>query len=320
MLKKNCRFDSCKNESMSCSALEKAAEDCQNAGICVDWRPLTNGICEFKCPGDMEYKECPSANSKFCEGGHEYTDMEKPTAGCFCPDNKLRAGRYKETCVSECTDCRGPHGESKKLGETWEANCYLCTCDNMTRTEKCTPKISPSPPTCKDNEMLVTFNGTGCCNMTVCVERTCEHNGRTYKIGERWSNSSQPCVSYSCEKSGTKMDKKVCAEQQCPEELRVWDENKCCYTCNRNCAPRMSRVNITVGDCKKEVALPVCEGQCGSHFQWNVTAGVLRMEKECQCCQEKMSKEKSITLMCEAGASKMYKYKHIIDCECNVCK
>ncbi|KAI1888567.1 hypothetical protein AGOR_G00186500 [Albula goreensis] len=329
VLMKNCRFDACmsRNESMSCSALETAAEACQDAGFCVEWRHLTNGICGMKCPKDLVYKECPTTNiEKYCQGGREVTETKQTqTAGCYCPDNKLRAGRYKDLCVSECTDCKGPHGEPKKIGETWEADCYICTCDSITRTEKCVPKPSPAPPTCKDNEMLVTFNGTDCCNMAVCVERTCEHNGETHKVGDRWRDPSLPCESYSCEKSGTKVERKVCAEQQCSEELRVWDEDRCCYSCNtgntgeQTCAPRMSRVNITVDGCKAEVEVPVCEGQCESHSRWNI-AEVLSMEKECQCCQQRATKEQDITLKCEGGGSKSHRYKHITECECKVCK
>ncbi|KAG9335901.1 hypothetical protein JZ751_003558, partial [Albula glossodonta] len=263
VLMKNCRFDACmsRNESMSCSALETAAEACQDAGFCVEWRHLTNGICGMKCPKDLVYKECPTTNiEKYCQGGREVTETKQTqTAGCYCPDNKLRAGRYKDTCVLECTDCKGPHGEPKKIGETWEANCYICTCDNITRTEKCVPKPSPAPPTCKDNEMLVTFNGTDCCNMAVC--------GNSGNTGEQ------------------------------------------------TCAPRMSRVNITVDGCKAEVEVPVCEGQCEARSRWNI-AEVLSMEKECQCCQQRATKEQDITLKCEGGGSKSHRYKHITECEC----
>lgn len=56
LIKKNCDFDSCTNHKSACSALEQAAEDCKNAGICIDWRGLTKGACGmllvvfwFKC-------------------------------------------------------------------------------------------------------------------------------------------------------------------------------------------------------------------------------------------------------------------------------
>lgn len=41
--KSNCEFDSCR--SGPCSSLEQAADECKNAGFCVDWRNLTNGRC-----------------------------------------------------------------------------------------------------------------------------------------------------------------------------------------------------------------------------------------------------------------------------------
>lgn len=30
---------------MACSPLEQAVEECKKAGICVNWRTLTNGTC-----------------------------------------------------------------------------------------------------------------------------------------------------------------------------------------------------------------------------------------------------------------------------------
>ncbi|KAJ8381825.1 hypothetical protein SKAU_G00026030 [Synaphobranchus kaupii] len=155
--------------------------------------------------------------------------------------------------------------------------------------------------------------------MAICIEKTCEYRGHTYKVGEQWSDSSQPCALYSCEISGITIEKKVCIEQQCPEETRVCDEHRGCYTCNQTCSPGMHRVNFTIdGNCTKEVELPVCEGQCRSQSRWN--GAELRMDKECQCCQEKTSKEKSITLMCKGGSENTFKYKHIIDCECKLCQ
>lgn len=44
-LERNCRFDSCGRNDMACSPLEQAVEECKKAGICVNWRTLTNGTC-----------------------------------------------------------------------------------------------------------------------------------------------------------------------------------------------------------------------------------------------------------------------------------
>lgn len=41
--KRSCEFDACRNGP--CSSLEQAAEECSNAGFCIDWRNLTNGTC-----------------------------------------------------------------------------------------------------------------------------------------------------------------------------------------------------------------------------------------------------------------------------------
>uniref|UniRef100_A0A8C8JI93 Uncharacterized protein n=1 Tax=Oncorhynchus tshawytscha TaxID=74940 RepID=A0A8C8JI93_ONCTS len=106
-LEKNCRFDSCGRNDMACSPLEQAAEECKRAGICVNWRQLTNWTC----------------------------------------------------------DCKGPLGEHKQLGETWQSNCQVCTCSNQTKTEECQPNPSPPPPPlCSQNSVLV----TGCCGKQTC--------------------------------------------------------------------------------------------------------------------------------------------------------
>lgn len=45
LIKKHCEFDSCTNPESACSSLEQAAKECRNAGICIDWRNLTDGSC-----------------------------------------------------------------------------------------------------------------------------------------------------------------------------------------------------------------------------------------------------------------------------------
>lgn len=45
LIKKHCEFDSCTTPASACSSLEQAAKECRNAGICIDWRSLTNGSC-----------------------------------------------------------------------------------------------------------------------------------------------------------------------------------------------------------------------------------------------------------------------------------
>ncbi|XP_036373536.1 mucin-19-like [Megalops cyprinoides] len=326
---KNCRFDLCvtKNTTYDCSSVAQAADTCRKNGFCVQWTHLTNGTCGITCPEGMVYKECPdnTTNTNYCQGGEPIQGDPTRTLepGCFCPDNKFLAEQDKEYCVSTCTTCRGPAGEPMEPGDTWEASCYQCTCSNVTKSAECKPKPSPPPPTCKENEILVTFNGTDCCHLTTCVEMTCKYKGKTYKVGDRWTDPSQPCESYVCDESGLQKETKVCAEEQCAEELRVWDKDHCCYTCDQTCSPRMTKVNVSVEDCKEEAELPVCMGQCG--YSSRLVQGTLNqedifhMKKECQCCQELTSEERTLTVTCGGNISKSYKYRHITKCECNIC-
>ncbi|KAG7455762.1 hypothetical protein MATL_G00244420 [Megalops atlanticus] len=326
---RNCRLDLCitGNTTYECSALEQAADTCKKNGFCVEWRHLTNGTCGPPCSNGMVYKECPdnTTNTNYCQGGEamQGDPTETLKSGCFCPDNKFRAERHKEYCVSTCTTCRGPAGEPMEPGDTWEAGCYQCTCSNVTKSADCKPKPSPPPPTCKENEFLVTFNGTDCCHLTTCVEMTCKYKGKAYKVGERWTDPSQPCVSYICDKSGLQKEMRACAEEQCAQERRVWDKDHCCYTCDQTCSPRMTKVNVSVDDCKEEAELPVCMGQCG--YSPRLVQGTLnqtdifQMKKECQCCQELTSEERTLTVTCAGNTSKSYKYRHITECKCNIC-
>uniref|UniRef100_A0A673Z713 VWFD domain-containing protein n=1 Tax=Salmo trutta TaxID=8032 RepID=A0A673Z713_SALTR len=196
-LETNCRFDSCGRNDMACSPLEQAVEECKKAGVCVNWRTLTNGTC----------------------------------------------------------DCKGPLGEHKQLGETWQSNCQVCTCSNQTKTEECQPKPPSPPPLCSQNSVLV----TGCCGKQTCVEKTCNYDGRTYKVGDRWTDLALPCESYSCTREGTQTVRRVCPHQNCsevPAALSLFQSN--------TCATRVSSVNITVDNCTATLQLPMCQGQCGT--------------------------------------------------------
>lgn len=89
-------------------------------------------------------------------------------------------------------------------------------------------------------------------------------------MGDRWTDPSRPCESFSCSQTGMEVEKTVCPLQTCAEvrmtkltsvsqsdtncsevfpflilfsiklmyyvfvrmqDLRVWDEHHCCYSC-----------------------------------------------------------------------------------------
>uniref|UniRef100_A0A7N8XZ23 Mucin-19-like n=1 Tax=Mastacembelus armatus TaxID=205130 RepID=A0A7N8XZ23_9TELE len=257
--KRNCEFDSCRSTSSPCSALEQAAEECKNVGICIDWRRLTNGSCDVPCPKGLVYKECHDKLDDFCNGGVLYpgASLEHNRTGCFCPSGQFRAGNHSSTCVSDCLYCKGPFGEPRLPGEVWQSNCHLCTCNNQTRTEECFPRTPEPPPTCGPNDVLV---NSSCCGDQTCVEKTCNYNGIIYQVGDRWKDPARPCVSFSCSKKGTQTKIKLCPREKCPEvRLHTFYSH----------ILELKKIlilffNVTIDNCTTIIQMPVCQGQCVS--------------------------------------------------------
>ncbi|XP_074416232.1 LOW QUALITY PROTEIN: mucin-2 [Sinocyclocheilus rhinocerous] len=317
-VEKNCRLDYCSYNSSvgACSSLEYAASECKRIGICVDWRYLTNGSCEITCPEGMMYNECRKSPNDVCRGGVRVhaTSVVGLRSGCFCPDDQMIAEEHKQICVSECPTCKGPLGEPMPVGAVWESNCHICTCNNQTRTEECIPKPQEPTPVCSAYSILV----SDCCDNQICVEKSCEYNGKTYKVGDRWTDPSHLCESFSCSQTGTEVEKTVCPGQICAEDLRVWDEHHCCYSCNVACSARLMRMNLTIADCTQEVELPICEGQCETHNRWVHTNSTLQLEQSHQCCKERNYEMREITLTCSKDSLTHFTYRHVTGCECRV--
>ncbi|MCI4388999.1 hypothetical protein PGIGA_G00092580 [Pangasianodon gigas] len=281
-------------------------------GFCVAWRNLTKGICDITCPEGMIFDECRRTPSDFCHGGVRVpgTILDTMWSGCFCPDGQLLAEKHKKICVSECTNCKGPLGEPMLVGAIWESNCHMCTCNNQTLTEECWPKPSATPPTCSPGSALI----SDCCNNQICVKKTCEYNGTKYKVGETWRDPHSPCLTFSCTREGTEIERRVCPQQFCSEDLRIWDEHHCCYSCNTTCGVRLSR--MTVENCTQEVMLPTCEGNCASGSLWVRSGKDLQLQHNQVCCKERDYEIRQVYLVCSGAPATKYTYKHITSCEC----
>ncbi|XP_036004742.1 mucin-19 [Fundulus heteroclitus] len=211
-IKKNCEFDSCTTQNASCSSLEQGAKECKHAGFCVDWRQLTNGSCDVRCPEGLVYEECRDKKDDYCFGGVVKLGsiLEETSSGCFCPPGLVRAGSHSEICVKQCIYCKGPLGEPKFPGEVWESGCHLCTCNSQTLTEECSPKPVLPTPVCSANATLV---NTTCCGDPICVEKTCSYNGTTYSLGDRWNDTTDPCLSFTCTADGIQSESRDCPFQ-----------------------------------------------------------------------------------------------------------
>ncbi|XP_062238866.1 mucin-2-like isoform X2 [Platichthys flesus] len=301
--KKNCEFDSCGNTSSPCSSLEQAAEECKKAGICIDWRKLTNGTCDVPCPKGLVHRECHDKLDDFCYGGVRYpgASLEKNTVGCFCPSGYFRAGNHSINCVSDCQYCKGPLGEPRLPGEVWQSNCHQCSCNNQTRTEECFLK-SPKLALCED------------CG----PEKNCSYKEKTYKVGVTWKDAAHPCMSFSCSIEGIQTERRICPKENCPESDRVWDNQNCGFTCNQSCAPKMSSFNITIENCTTVIEMPVCQGLCVSQPRV-VLHGDLQVEHNSRCCLEQRTERRSLTLQCLGLTTRRFRYKHITSCECRAC-
>ncbi|XP_029681304.1 mucin-2-like [Takifugu rubripes] len=312
--KNNCRFDSCRTGV--CSSLEQAAEECKKAGFCISWRELTSGRCNLTCAKGLVHDECRFKLDDFCYRGAQIpgASLEHQSTGCFCPSGQFRAGNHSDVCVSECHYCTGSLGEPKKPGEVWQSNCHLCTCNKQTQSEECVER-PPVTPVCSPGTVLV---NTSCCGEPLCVEKTCSFNGKTYKMGDRWWEAEQPCMSFSCSNEGIQTVTKVCPEENCQEEDRIWDHQHCCFTCNQSCAPKLTSMNVTVGNCSSVALMPVCQGQCASG-QRVVFDGNLQVEQTHQSCQKRRSERRPLTLQCLDLTSRTHVYEHITACDCRDC-
>uniref|UniRef100_A0A8C5DCD2 Mucin-2-like n=1 Tax=Gouania willdenowi TaxID=441366 RepID=A0A8C5DCD2_GOUWI len=284
LMKKNCEFDSCRVTNTSCSSLEQAAEECKEAGFCIDWRKLINGSCDVSCPKGLVYRECSDKLDDFCFGGIQYSGafLEKKSEGCFCPHGLSRAGNHSNICVPECPYCKGPSGEPKLPGQVWQSNCKVCTCNNQTRTEECVSNPVKPTPVCGPNTYLVE---SSCCGEQIC---------------DKWRNASHPCLSFSCSEDGIQTETRVCPKEHCPEIVGKNNNHKICTD------DYMNDIMCSMSPYIYSIRL--------------VLQGDLQVEQEDNCCEEKSSERRSLTLHCSDLTTRHYNYQHITSCECRACK
>uniref|UniRef100_A0A3Q2CYM2 VWFD domain-containing protein n=2 Tax=Cyprinodon variegatus TaxID=28743 RepID=A0A3Q2CYM2_CYPVA len=180
-----CKFDNCHmpNSSIGCTSLEAYALMCAEASVCIDWRNLAKGQCDYKCPENKVYKPCGPTIVESCNAGYnnklkQQCRGEEATCsgimeGCFCPEGTILFGPGSETCVSSC--CTGPAGEPKQIGDTWRSNCKQCSCDKDTLSVVCEPLVCPTPEpiTCTENGEVLVNRTVNCCQELTCGECMC---------------------------------------------------------------------------------------------------------------------------------------------------
>ncbi|XP_029442345.1 integumentary mucin B.1-like [Rhinatrema bivittatum] len=170
------------------------------------------------------------------------------------------------------------------------SGCTECTCS--TTGSVCKP-AQCNDLNCASNERQVLYRPeSSCCGY--CEPVTCLYNNNAYQVGDMVRDSNNPCLSHKCTAtSGMVPEYDDCPFQApCPENLRIYDQNRCCYTCNNTCALQTKNCTFKVsynnqpftGTCEVQI----CVGTCyGNGWTINSSAGLLQGN----CC-----KPKNITL------------------------
>ncbi|XP_075328708.1 uncharacterized protein LOC142385910 [Odontesthes bonariensis] len=191
-------------------------------------------------------------------------------------------------------------------------NCEFDSCRSL--NSSCS-SLEQAAGQCKGKGFCIDWRGL---TNGSCAEPTCSYHGETYQVGDGWKDPAQPCMSFNCTEEGIQTETRVCPTESCFEEDRVWDEQHCCFTCNQSCAPKVSRMNITIDGCSTVIRAPVCRGQCASQPRAMIR-GELHVEQQCSCCQDRSSEKRFMDVKCFGVPTRRYTYKHVTSCECTAC-
>ncbi|XP_029633305.1 zonadhesin-like [Octopus sinensis] len=172
----SCKFDVCaylkqpKLQSVLCKTLESMADECEDAGIFIDWRKTAK--CEKECPLNEEYSHKTPVCQPTCV--NQDPKCTKYTEGCICKSGFILSG---DKCVpkSEC-GCMNDKIYMTINEERYGPNCNsISTCNgtgHLTHKEingcpdnsQCT--ISQNKQACYCNPGYILQNGK--CEKFVC--------------------------------------------------------------------------------------------------------------------------------------------------------
>lgn len=167
-----CHQSLCSEQQVSvCTDLEAYVRECQNAGICLDWR--SHDLCPYQCPPGLDYKPCSLGCMETCDSYQML--RENPNIcfnpiqeACVCPPGKVF---NQDECIDE-TRCAPCDTENHYLGDVWHpTNCTTCRCATLTSVE-CETKSCPLVETiCATGFRSVIVKGTedDCCPSHICV-------------------------------------------------------------------------------------------------------------------------------------------------------
>ncbi|CAM9098308.1 unnamed protein product, partial [Lampetra fluviatilis] len=182
-----CAFDHCvvNRSAVDCSSAQAAAAECGRAGACVDWRPRAAGRCR-----NMIYKPCETKISTVCGMDRKNFWVGE---GCFCPDGAKLLELGSSTCVGDSwlEGC-----EQKECLEGGRVLTSAVPCEDEVASSRCPSgvRLVPAPPA----PLLpgASVREPPCCPALQCD--ACVHNGVYHQVGERWNDTANRCVLYSC--------------------------------------------------------------------------------------------------------------------------
>uniref|UniRef100_A0AAV2LMW6 Uncharacterized protein n=1 Tax=Knipowitschia caucasica TaxID=637954 RepID=A0AAV2LMW6_KNICA len=278
-----CRSDVCNagNPRVSCRSLQMYGASCAAAGVCIDWRGSTHGLCDYTCAPPKVYDACGPAveptcdswfNQKFIYNANDFTAMtsNKRLEGCYCPKGTMLLSAYSNECVPSCEICRLPNGKWKKPNESWIEGCDMCHCDEDTLQVVCQTKLCPPPliVPCEHHGQVIVTDIVDCCprHRCECDKSLCNSVVPLCPPGMKLSHKFGVCCdTYIC------VSKDVCVfnnhEYQVGETIPRGPCEKC--VCGRQ---KMSKSSLHVLECVSVI----CDSNCSPGYEYQLIPG--------QCC------------------------------------
>ncbi|KAJ3593611.1 hypothetical protein NHX12_005945 [Muraenolepis orangiensis] len=284
--KEACIFDGCNTQlEMGCTSIQAYAAACNEAGVCIDWRNNTDGICEYKCIKPKVYEACGPAVELTCNISYNYrfiynknlftslTDLE--VEGCNCPPGTILLNSASNICLPTCDVCLLQNGVWKMVNETWRQGCEVCTCLGR-ESYTCQNVSCPTePPISCDKEGQITVTETvDCCSKPKCAcdTQTC-YVLPVCPLGYKLTEIMGVC----CPKYTCVPRPKVCVYGN--REYQVGDTviGPACHTCN--CTDEIdSNTQLHIVKCQ-----PIqCDTQCPLGYEYETNLALC-----CGVCVQK---------------------------------
>ncbi|KAI9517760.1 hypothetical protein NQZ68_000928 [Dissostichus eleginoides] len=267
-----CEFDVCHMHinHIGCISLQTYAEVCALAGICIDWRNSTKGLCVYTCPSPKVYQPCGSPveptcdswyNQKFIDTVNEFSEMTSVgVEGCFCPNGTTLLSSASDECVPTCGKGRWHFSMAKAANSTWTEDCKECICEEDTLKVTCSHVSCPAPPpvSCEEPGQVKVNNTVGCCQEDKCECDVKQCPGvPSCPVGSTLHTTVGVCCSnYLC-----KNIPDVCVfnnlEYQVGDSVPMKSCEKCKCSSRTNASSHLNIIGY-----EYQVSPPQCCGQC----------------------------------------------------------